>query len=144
MGIESYSLAELLSIAGAAGFILFWCIYLYRRVDALMDRVYSLTRGQRKLSGRGTALLQSAKSSLMRIRELTLQVEQLRARIELLERRNPKNVAYERAIHMVKQGAKVEELVVNCGLTPGEAKLVGLMHNKQPRQSTAKRRANGG
>jgi len=39
-----------------------------------------------------------------------------------------KDPAYEDAIHLVKNGADVNELVNTCGLSQGEADLVNLLH----------------
>ncbi|MCA1805511.1 MAG: DUF2802 domain-containing protein [Xanthomonadaceae bacterium] len=44
------------------------------------------------------------------------------------ELRSGSERSYQQAIQMVQHGAGAEELVRNCGLTPGEADLIVMLH----------------
>lgn len=63
-----------------------------------------------------------------RVLELERRQRKLSERQEHFDSFDPANVTYEQAIHMVKNGADVIELMDMCGLSESEAELVNLMH----------------
>ncbi|ADE16629.1 conserved hypothetical protein [Nitrosococcus halophilus Nc 4] len=75
--------------------------------------------------------------------ELGNQVAQLERRVKKLDERQdqidlhtPENCAYSQAIKMVRNGADIDQLIANCGLSQDEAKLVYLLHNTSSTANT--------
>lgn len=59
---------------------------------------------------------------------LEQQLRRLMERQDQWELRSGSERSYQQAIQMVHQGAGASELVRNCGLTPGEADLIVMLH----------------
>ncbi len=56
------------------------------------------------------------------------QLDQLRSRQDQLELSAPESQAYSQAMQRVKQGAGVDELIAELGLSRGEAELIQTVH----------------
>ncbi len=63
-----------------------------------------------------------------RLLELAEGVRRLKQHQEAVDLREPGEQLYRQAIRMTHRGADVDELVANCGLSPGEAELVHRVH----------------
>ncbi len=65
-----------------------------------------------------------------RVKELTMQVSQLKDKIEELQLLDPESRMYSKANKMVASGATVEELMDECSLPRAEAELLFSMRKK--------------
>jgi len=70
------------------------------------------------------------------VARLEKRLHRLTERQDSLDLRDADRQPYHYAITLAQRGAGVEELVRNCGLTPGEAELLHLLHREAPSSSS--------
>jgi len=86
-----------------------------RAIRSLRDDVGALCAGAAGVGDRVTRLEQ-------RVRRQNERQDQMELRGSGGER------PYQQAVRLVQNGADVDELIKACGLTPGEAELIAMMH----------------
>jgi hypothetical protein len=70
------------------------------------------------------------------VARLEKRLHRLTERQDSLDLRDAGRQPYHYAITLAQRGAGVEDLVRRCGLTPGEAELLHLLHREVPRSSS--------
>ena len=109
-----------LSLLSLAGSVLV-AIRSRRQLRACRARIEGLSRDL-------AALCAAESRAGDRLMRLQAETQGLRERQEQADRHTPSGRHYRQAIALVQHGARPDELVATCGLAPGEADLVYMLH----------------
>jgi hypothetical protein len=106
--------------------------YLWRRLRGLgQGRVARETEQEahiQRLADDLAALCRASAGAGDHLIKLEQQLRRVMDRQDQWELRSGSERSYQQAIQMVQHGADAGELVRNCGLTPGEADLIVMLH----------------
>ncbi len=113
------ALAALALVLAAAALLL-----VLRLQSSVADRLHRL----QALHSDVRALTSAAVGVGERVHQIERRQRQLTERQDRLDLSDGANQPYEQAIRLVHKGANADEIVEICGLSRGEAELIGMLH----------------
>jgi len=104
------------------------CVYFFVMFRAMRQRLQDIENELRHVSRDLAALCKASAGAGNRVVGTEQQLRRLTERQDQLELRNGNQKTYNQAIQMAQKGVSAKELVLNCGITQGEADLLTMLH----------------
>lgn len=104
------------------------CVYLLRMFRSVRDQQQVIANELGHLRNDLAALCKASAGAGNRVIGTEQKLRRLIERQDQLELRNGNQKSYSQAIQMAQSGVSAKELVLNCGITQGEADLLTMLH----------------
>ncbi len=114
-----------LSVGGLA-------VWSHTRMRDMRRETVRLSQQVEQLQANLDAMISAASGSDKRVAMVEKRLKDMIHKQEVLEENNQAARPYDKAIHLVRQGATAQRLVEELGLSPSEADLLIMLHGETP------------
>ena len=112
-----------------APLVLLGCGYLFVMFRAMKHEQNDLKNELKQIKNDLSALCNASATAGNRVVGTEQQLRRLKERQDQMELRGGNQKSYSQAIQMAQKGISAKELVLNCGITQGEADLLTMLHS---------------